>query len=73
MPVASHRAHAHTGLGTTLNNECPAECVVCHAYKNDSSLTFVMQGLLVFFTLWYGLETVGVCAGGATWWLSVTQ
>jgi len=27
-PVASHRAHAHTGLGTTLNNECPAEDVL---------------------------------------------
>jgi hypothetical protein len=77
MPVASRRAHAHTGLGTTLNNECPAEDVLsatrCRC-NIDSSLTFVRVLLVVcLFSLWCGSEAVGVSAGGASWWLSVTQ
>ena len=64
--------HAHTGLGTTLNNRVPS-CLSATRYV-DSSLT-VVRGLLVvcLFSLWCGLEAVGVSAGGATWWLSVTQ
>jgi hypothetical protein len=63
--------HAHTGLGTTLNGVQLRMSSRCNI---DSSLTFV-RGLLVvcLFSLWCGVEAVGISAGGATWWHFVAQ